>query len=89
MIAVDHYIGAENDRDGKKPSIDLMERAAKIAGLEFQDFINTPEKEQTPRSRAHQALHRQLQALLDREDEASDWIAANISVYYKAYFRRR
>lgn len=88
MLATNHYVGAENDREEKKPSLDLLERAAKAAGFEFQDFINPPKeklsKEQFPAE--HRELHRQLHALLSRNDDVSDWIASNISVFYHRFF---
>lgn len=86
MYAANHYIGAENDREQKKPSLDLLERAAREAGLDFRDFINPPKEKLGGFPRQHRELHVQLQALLDRDDDVSDWIASNISVFYHRFF---
>jgi hypothetical protein len=88
MMASNHYIGAENDREEKKPSLDLLERAAKLAGLEFQDFINPPHENRSEKQFRveNRELHRQLEAVLNRDDDVSDWLASNISVFYHRFF---
>jgi transcriptional regulator with XRE-family HTH domain len=90
MLDGDHYTGAENDKANRKPSLDLMERAARLAGLEFQDFIQAPAAgEHTPRSREREKLHRQLDELLDFKDddgEVSAWFRVSIQTFYRDYF---
>jgi hypothetical protein len=81
----DHYIGAENDTPGKRPSLDILERAARLAGFEFQECIVLPESGSSRPVPKHEKLHRQLQELLEREDEAADWIGGNISTFHRAY----
>jgi transcriptional regulator with XRE-family HTH domain len=89
MKDADHLTGAMNDKERKRPSLDVLERAAELAGLKLEDCLVIPETHQTEVSRKHARIHRQLQYLLDLGGEAGEWIAGNIITYYKAYFRRR
>jgi len=83
----DHYIGAENDKPNKKPSLDLLERAAQEAGLQFTDFLQQPQKRKL--SREHESLHTKLQELLDAGGDEAVWIEGNLIIFHKAKFRRR
>lgn len=84
----DHYIGAENDTLGKRPSIDLLEAAAQLAGFSFHDCIVLPGKHHEPLTKDHQQLHRLLQEILDlNDDEAAPWISGNIRTFHRAYIR--
>ena len=90
MLNPDHYIGTENDNAGKKPSLELLERAARLAGHEFHDAIQ--EFKPLKYSREHKKIHDQLQELLDLQgvdSEAGEWIAANVRTFHRAYLRRR
>ena len=89
MKVGDHYIGAENDTWNKKPSLDLLERAAKKVGLEFSDFIQEPPKLKKELSPKHKSLIRKCEALLLAGGEPELWFEANIVTFYKAYFHRR
>lgn len=85
----DHYIGAENDTGGKEPGRELLEKAARLAGFEFTDCIQLPEKEVRPQTREEQRIHRRVQELLEIGGEAADWIKGNINTFHKAYVRKR
>lgn len=85
----DHYVGAENDKSTRKPSLGLLERAAQAAGMNFQDFIQKPKGQRVRRSSEHEKLHSQLQELLDLGGESTDWIAANIRAFHQSYVERR
>ena len=88
MLDGDHYTGAENDRPHRKPSLDLLERAAQLAGLEFQDFIQKPPGQRTPRSREREKLHAQLDQLLDYtgdSGEVSTWFRVSIETFCRDY----
>lgn len=90
LLDCDHYIGAENDVPSKKPSLDLLERAARAVDMEFSQFIQEPKPRKL--SRKHEQLHRQLQELLDltgQDAEAALWLEISIRTFFKAYFKRR
>jgi transcriptional regulator with XRE-family HTH domain len=85
----DHYIGAENDTPGKKPSLDLLERAAQAAGFEFTDFIQTPKK--TKNSPEEEQLIRQLLELLryqDDDGEVSTWMRVSVQTFHHDYLTK-
>lgn len=85
----DHYIGAENDVASKKPSLDLLERAAHQIDLEFSDFIQQPPARKHKVSRKHQRLLNLCLELLESGGEAELWIEGNIVTFHKAYIRLR
>jgi len=85
----DHYTGSENDTPGKEPSLDLLRKAARLAGVELEDYIHIPESKRKPISKEHEKVHRQLQDLLDVGGEAGDWISGNIKTFHRSYCRRR
>lgn len=85
----DHFIGATNDKPDKRPSIDLLERAARVAGFEFIDCIQEPKQYKKPFKYEHARLHIQLQELLER-GEKEEWHASMyIRVHHNVAFRRR
>lgn len=88
FIDNDHYIGAENDKDGKRPSIDLLERAARSTGHEFTDAIQ-PFPDQKPKhDPEHLHLADQLLELLALEDkEVTQFFRAAIRVFHVDRFR--
>jgi hypothetical protein len=67
----------------------MLRRAARVAGFQLEDCLQKPKKLDKPLSMEHRQLHDKLQALLDRNDKASDWIAASITVCFTAYCKRR
>jgi transcriptional regulator with XRE-family HTH domain len=81
----DHYIGAENDAPGKRPSLDILEKAAQLAGINFQDCLRIPAANSKKVNKEDEKLHRQLQEILDRKDEAAMWISGNITTFHRAY----
>lgn len=86
----DHYIGAENDKPDKKPSVDLMERAAKLVGLEFTDFIQEPPKRKHASSRKHLALSRKFMELLESGDmEVEIFFETAVETFHKSYLKKR
>lgn len=87
----DHYIGSENDSAARKPSLDLLERAAELAGLHFEDCIKIPEASVKKTTKEHDKTHRQLQEILENGGDAADWISGNIHTFHRAYVvsRRR
>ena len=85
----DHYIGAENDKESRKPSLDLLEAAAKLAGKKLEDYLQIPVESKKPVTREDGRLHRQLQDLLDLGGEAGDLVRSTISAYHRLYSRRR
>lgn len=89
-LNVHHYIAAENDKEGKRPSLDLLERAARAAGVSFADYIQVPPELAKPLSRGHQELHRQLQELLDLgDDQVDNHFQLGVEVFRKVHFRKR
>jgi transcriptional regulator with XRE-family HTH domain len=92
MLDPDHFIGATNDKPGKAPSRELLERAARLAGFEFTDWINEPKQHMNPLSRKHEQLHRKLQDLLDYtadNGEVADYFITGIETFHTRVFRRR
>jgi hypothetical protein len=92
MLDPDHFIGATNDKPGKAPSRELLERAASLAGFQFTDCIYEPKEHIKPFSRKHEQLHRKLQDLLDYtadKGEVADYFTTGIEKIHTAIFRRR
>jgi hypothetical protein len=88
-VDADHTIGAMNDKPGKEPSLDMLRRGARAAGFELDDCLQKPRKLERPMSPEHAKIHAKLQALLDRDDEATSWVTAAITVAFTAYVKRR
>lgn len=92
----DHLIGAMNDRPGKEPSLDLLERAARAIGAHFQDYIQIPKQKsktvitsEYKIKREDQAIIRQLIELMQlNEKDVGEWIRGNIKTFHRAYLRR-
>lgn len=91
MANPEHYIGNENDKPGRKPSLDLLERAAREAGFEFTECIQFPTKEKrqrlTVKLRQDVTTIEELLALGDPEIEL--WFHASTKAFAKAYLQRR
>jgi len=86
----DHYIGAENDTPGKRPSLDIIEGAARLAGFEFTDCIHLPGADLSAKiNRARDKLHRQLDEILEAGGNPALWISGNISTFHDAHIKRR
>jgi hypothetical protein len=85
----DHYSGAENDAPGKKPGRELLEAAARLAGLEFEDCIVFPDERASRMSKQHEKLHRQLQEVLQLEQRIADALAINVETFHNNYVRKR
>lgn len=98
FIDNDHYIGSENDKEGKKPSLDLLERAARATGHEFTEAIHKFEERESRYSPAEQVLHNQLHELLNVEhlvkgvsreeaEEVSKIFTGILREYHWTFFR--
>lgn len=88
MLNPDHYIGTENDIAGKKPSLELLERAARLAGHEFEDAIQEFEPPKYPGK--HKRIHDELDQLLNHKDrKAGVTAAAIIRHLHRSFFRLR
>src|SRR5262245_32742877 len=86
----DHYIGAENDANGKLPGRELLEMACQEAGFEFQDCIVLPEKYQKkPETRQEELLVRMLLDILRAGGNSAEWIKGNIITFHESHRRRR
>lgn len=86
MIDNDHYIGSENDKEGKKPSLDLLERAARSTGHEFTDAIQPFRERKVPQ--AIERLQTQLRELLELNDpEVTKFLELAITRFHKFYMR--
>jgi hypothetical protein len=88
----DHTIGAMNDKAGKEPSLDMLQRAAKAAGFEFDDCLRKPKKYDKPMSPEHKKIHARLQDVLDRDDDRTSWALAALTVAHRTpldHFLRR
>lgn len=89
MSDPEHYIGAENDKPGRKPSVDLLERAAQAAGFEFTDFIQRPGKKRGLTAKKRQLVNT-LELLLALNDPEVDVIFEGMIVTFgKEYLQKR
>lgn len=74
-------------------SIKNIQKWVKACGLTLSQFfarLEARERGEKPTTnREHDKLHRQLQELLELENESSDWITGNIQTFHRAYVKRR
>jgi hypothetical protein len=89
LLDPDHYIGAENDKPGKVPSRELLEAAAKVAGLNFQDCIQIPKEHAQQPDREQQKLIRMLLDILNSGGNGAEWIRGNILTFHETHVRGR
>lgn len=83
----DHFVGATNDRPDKKPSLELLEKAAKAIGLQFDDFIQLPKENR--KSREDQKTHRELDEIFEQHPDDGAHLRAVIETFHRLRFRRR
>lgn len=89
FIDPDHYTGAENDKAGKEPSRQMLEKAAQAAGFAFTDCIQLPNDKMAKLSKEHDKVHRKLQDLLDAPEPWPTVAEKNVESVHLNYERSR